>query len=229
MSGTGVDAIALAEELALEFGERAGEVDREGRFPHENIARLKETGYLKLPLPVELGGAGADLATVCRAQSILARGCASTALATNMHLFGLGAAAETVADGEEEARMVLQLAVDRRGHRGLVHRRRNRAERPRVVDAGGAGRGRVQDPRSQGVLLARTRARRLLRHRGTHRRQRPAPLRHRPRGSGPVVRRHLGHDGDARHRLVGRRLRQRVRPRVHGAGRHAVGRVEQEQ
>jgi alkylation response protein AidB-like acyl-CoA dehydrogenase len=104
------EVFALAAELAAEFGERAGEIDREGRFPHENFARLKETGYLTLPVPEDLGGAGADLATVCRAQSILAGGCASTALAVNMHLFGLGAAAESVAGGEDEARMVLQLA-----------------------------------------------------------------------------------------------------------------------
>jgi alkylation response protein AidB-like acyl-CoA dehydrogenase len=104
------DAISMAAELAAEFGERAAEVDREGRFPHENIARLKETGYLQLPVPEDLGGGGADLETVCRAQSILAGGCASTALAANMHLFGLGAAAEALAGGEDEARMVLQLA-----------------------------------------------------------------------------------------------------------------------
>lgn len=102
--------IALAEELAAEFATRAAEIDREGRFPHENVARLKETGYLTMPIPEELGGAGADLETVCRAQAILAGGCASTALATNMHLFGLGAAAESLLDGQQEARLVLQLA-----------------------------------------------------------------------------------------------------------------------
>ncbi|MGZ6975657.1 MAG: acyl-CoA dehydrogenase family protein, partial [Acidimicrobiia bacterium] len=71
VSGTGGDVLALAEELAAEFADRAGAIDREGRFPHENIARLKETGYLSLPIPEDLGGRGADLATVCRAQSIL--------------------------------------------------------------------------------------------------------------------------------------------------------------
>jgi alkylation response protein AidB-like acyl-CoA dehydrogenase len=104
------EVVALAEELAAEFGERAAEIDKDGRFPHENFARLKESGYLTLPIPEDLGGGGADLATVCKAQSILAGGCASTALAVNMHLFGLGAAAESVADGQDEARMVLQLA-----------------------------------------------------------------------------------------------------------------------
>jgi alkylation response protein AidB-like acyl-CoA dehydrogenase len=111
VSGTGRDVIALAEELAAEFSERAAEVDRDGRFPHENFARLKESGYLALPIPEELGGKGADLATVCRAQSILAGGCASTALAVNMHLFGLGAASESLQDGQDEARMVLQFAA----------------------------------------------------------------------------------------------------------------------
>ena len=105
-----MDPVSLAEELAAEFGERAEEVDREGRFPMENIERLKESGYLSMPIPAEFGGSGVDLEMVCRAQRVLAGGCASTALAANMHLFGVGAAAEGLADGQEEARMVLQLA-----------------------------------------------------------------------------------------------------------------------
>jgi alkylation response protein AidB-like acyl-CoA dehydrogenase len=104
-------ATDLARDLAAELAARAGDVDREGRFPHENIDALKAAGYLTLPVPADFGGRGADLETVCRAQSILAGGCASTALAANMHLFGLGAAAESaVEDGQDAARMVLQLA-----------------------------------------------------------------------------------------------------------------------
>lgn len=111
MTDSTADPIGLARELAAEFATRAPEVDQDGRFPRENIDRLKAAGYLTLPVPADLGGGGADLETVCRAQSILAGGCASTALATNMHLFGLGAAAESAEDGEEAARMVLQLAA----------------------------------------------------------------------------------------------------------------------
>jgi alkylation response protein AidB-like acyl-CoA dehydrogenase len=103
-------AVDLAADLAGEFAARAGEVDREGRFPQENLDALKAAGYLTAPVPEELGGAGADLETMCRAQAVLAGGCASTALAANMHLFGLGAAAEGLEDGQLEARMVLQLA-----------------------------------------------------------------------------------------------------------------------
>ena len=105
-----MDAVALAEQLATEFAERASDIDREGRFPSENIERLKSSGYLLLPVPVAFGGGGADLESVCRAQIALAGGCGSTALATNMHLFGLGAAAEAHADGEDDAAMVLTLA-----------------------------------------------------------------------------------------------------------------------
>src|SRR5438132_1164132 len=66
-----------------------------------------------MPVPVELGGGGADLETVCRAQAVLAGGCASTALAANMHLFGIGTAAEAFADDEPEARILLELAANR--------------------------------------------------------------------------------------------------------------------
>ena len=108
-----MDWVGLAGELAEEFAASAAEVDRTGRFPTENIERLKETGYLTMPVPVELGGGGADLETVCRAQAVLAGGCASTALAANMHLFGIGTAAEAFADGEPEARILLELAAGR--------------------------------------------------------------------------------------------------------------------
>src|SRR5689334_22623017 len=84
-----MDVISLAEELAAEFGGRAADVDRSGVFPMENIDRMKETGYLKIAVPEELGGFGADLETVCAAQAIVAGGCASTALASNMHIVGI--------------------------------------------------------------------------------------------------------------------------------------------
>ncbi len=39
--------INIAKELAAEFAARAERHDREGSFPFENIARLKESGYIK--------------------------------------------------------------------------------------------------------------------------------------------------------------------------------------
>ncbi|MGW0890958.1 acyl-CoA dehydrogenase family protein [Saccharopolyspora sp. NPDC002578] len=102
---------ALATDLAAEFAERAAEIDRTGRFPVENLERLRETGYLTIAVPAEFGGGGADLATVAECQRILAGGCASTALAANMHVFGLGSAAESWAAGDPATEPIFRLAA----------------------------------------------------------------------------------------------------------------------
>lgn len=97
------DWTRVATGLVEEFAEHASEVDHNGRFPAENIERMKETGYLTAVVPEEFGGGGADLATIAQCQQILAGGCASTTLATNMHLFGLGSAAESWYAGDHSA------------------------------------------------------------------------------------------------------------------------------
>jgi alkylation response protein AidB-like acyl-CoA dehydrogenase len=86
--------LALAGELADDFAQRAAEHDQNNTFPFENVARLKETGYTALVLPEEYGGLGADLVDFCLCQERLAQGCGATALAINMHLFGLGSMVE---------------------------------------------------------------------------------------------------------------------------------------
>jgi alkylation response protein AidB-like acyl-CoA dehydrogenase len=83
-------AVKVAERLAGEFRNTAAAYDRSGEFPSAHYARMRETGYLRAPVPVELGGLGAGLADMARAQQALARGCGSTALAVNMHLFQVG-------------------------------------------------------------------------------------------------------------------------------------------
>ena len=85
------EVVAIAEHLAEDFRKRAAEVDREGRFPHENYEKMRRAGYLSALVPQELGGLGASLGQLSRAQQALARGCASTALAVNMHHFQVGA------------------------------------------------------------------------------------------------------------------------------------------
>jgi len=79
--------VSLAAELGSEFAPRAAEHDRENTFVTENFARMREAGYLALAVPTELGGLGASMRQVCYAQAELARHCASTALAVNMHLY----------------------------------------------------------------------------------------------------------------------------------------------
>lgn len=77
--------IDSAEQLAAEFGERAERHDREGSFPFENVARLKETGYTRMTTPQEYGGWAATPLTFILAQEQLVQGCAATAFAINMH------------------------------------------------------------------------------------------------------------------------------------------------
>jgi alkylation response protein AidB-like acyl-CoA dehydrogenase len=84
------NVISIAEQLAAEFRPLAAELDRTGGFPHANYQRMREAGYLRALVPTELGGLGAGLAAMSRAQQALARGCASTALAVNMHHFQIG-------------------------------------------------------------------------------------------------------------------------------------------
>lgn len=86
--------LTLAGELADDFATRAAEHDQHNTFPFENVARLKETGYTALVIPAEHGGLGADLVDFCLCQERLAQGCGATALAINMHLFGLGSMVE---------------------------------------------------------------------------------------------------------------------------------------
>lgn len=86
--------LTLAGELADDFATRAAEHDQHNTFPFENVARLKETGYTALVMPAEHGGLGADLVDFCLCQERLAQGCGATALAINMHLFGLGSMVE---------------------------------------------------------------------------------------------------------------------------------------
>ncbi|MFB3079346.1 MAG: acyl-CoA dehydrogenase family protein, partial [Lysobacterales bacterium] len=60
--------INLAKELAAEFATRAEQHDREGSFPFENIARLKETGYTTMTTPLKYGGWEASPLTFILAQ-----------------------------------------------------------------------------------------------------------------------------------------------------------------
>jgi alkylation response protein AidB-like acyl-CoA dehydrogenase len=82
--------VDLAASLADDFAPRAAQHDEDASFPHENYARLKETGYTVLIIPEKLGGLGATLLERIKAQERLAQGCGATALAINMHFNTMG-------------------------------------------------------------------------------------------------------------------------------------------
>jgi len=75
-----------AQQLATEtLFPRSEEVDREGRFPVENIRALGEAGLMGLMVPEEMGGPGGDILTTALVIEQLAQGCASTAMSYAMH------------------------------------------------------------------------------------------------------------------------------------------------
>lgn len=73
------------DQLGPRFRERAGEYDREARFPYENYADLRDAGLLGLCVPARHGGMGATLQEYMHASARLAEYCAMTALTFNMH------------------------------------------------------------------------------------------------------------------------------------------------
>ncbi|RKK04888.1 acyl-CoA dehydrogenase [Pseudoroseomonas wenyumeiae] len=79
---SGADLAALSRD----FASRADAHDRDGSFPHENIAKLHQAGLLALTVPRQNGGAGAGLTEAAEAIGAVAQGCASTGLVFAMQL-----------------------------------------------------------------------------------------------------------------------------------------------
>jgi alkylation response protein AidB-like acyl-CoA dehydrogenase len=102
---------ALSEEMIERFGERAAAYDRENRFFAEDFEELRESGYLRLAIPTEFGGGGLTLAEVGRQQRRLAYRAPATALATNMHLYWIGVAADLYRAGDSSCRWILEEAA----------------------------------------------------------------------------------------------------------------------
>ena len=101
----------LSDEIIERCGERAAQYDRENRFFFEDFEELKQAGYLKIAVPVELGGAGLNLAEVCQQQRRLAYRAPATALATNMHLYWTGIAADLYRAGDRSCQWILEEAA----------------------------------------------------------------------------------------------------------------------
>lgn len=83
-------AVSLARQAAQQIAARAGEADKKAALPPEDVALLRDSGYLALSVPEEYDGYGLSLADCVRAQIELAQGSAATALVAGMqlHLFG---------------------------------------------------------------------------------------------------------------------------------------------
>jgi alkylation response protein AidB-like acyl-CoA dehydrogenase len=101
----------LTDELITQCGERAAVYDRENRFFHEDFEELRQAGYLNLTVPREFGGEGMSLAEVCQEQRRLAYRAPATALATNMHFYWTGLAADLYRSGDTSLQWMLEEAA----------------------------------------------------------------------------------------------------------------------
>jgi alkylation response protein AidB-like acyl-CoA dehydrogenase len=108
MTATAPVASVLTDALIARCGERAPTYDRENRFFSEDFEELRQAGYLQTPIPREIGGLGMSLAEVCREQRRLAYRAPATALATNMHVYWMGVAADLYRLGDTSLRWMLE-------------------------------------------------------------------------------------------------------------------------
>lgn len=80
------DIISIVKEIANSVTAKAAiAVDKDGRFPVETFAALKQHKILSLPVDLLLGGDGADLTFQAEVCSMLANQCGSSGLILAMH------------------------------------------------------------------------------------------------------------------------------------------------
>ncbi|MBA7847504.1 acyl-CoA/acyl-ACP dehydrogenase [Klebsiella sp. RHBSTW-00484] len=97
------------------MAEQAASLDASGEFPHHNIERLRQRGFLSLAVPRQHGGAGADLARLQQAIAAIAWGEPATALIVCMQYLHHLRLAENENWAEPLRQQVFQDAVERGG------------------------------------------------------------------------------------------------------------------
>ncbi|SFG75940.1 Acyl-CoA dehydrogenase, middle domain [Desulfotomaculum arcticum] len=68
-----------------EIAPLAAEIDRDHRFPRENIEKMAELGLMGVPIPEEYGGAGCDFLSYIITIEEISRACASTGVILAVH------------------------------------------------------------------------------------------------------------------------------------------------
>ena len=104
--------VGLAASIGAVAAEHAPAHDRDATFVHEAYAEMRDTGYLALAVPEELGGPGGTLRQICYAQAELARHDGATALGVTMHLYLTAMQAFRYRAGAPDAEAVLRRVAD---------------------------------------------------------------------------------------------------------------------
>jgi alkylation response protein AidB-like acyl-CoA dehydrogenase len=110
-AGIAVADSVVPDDLLGQFADRAARYDADHRFFSEDFDELRRLGYLRGPVPAELGGGGWTLARTMREQRRLAYSAAPTALAINMHLYWVGVAADLWRGGDRSLDWLLKAAA----------------------------------------------------------------------------------------------------------------------
>jgi alkylation response protein AidB-like acyl-CoA dehydrogenase len=89
-----------------DFFGRASDLDRNGSYPHENIAALKEIGVPSMHIDAKYGGPGHSVATQAKVVETISYGDPSTAACVNMHWVVADIIAKHAGDNEHMAAML---------------------------------------------------------------------------------------------------------------------------
>ena len=101
----------LSDDLLARIHERATVHDQENTFPTDDLADLREAGYLAAFVPKEYGGAGLSLVEIATEQTRLAKAAPGTALGINMHQIIVGLGRHLVRNGNDRGELILRDAV----------------------------------------------------------------------------------------------------------------------
>lgn len=99
---------ALSEEMLKICGTRAAVYDRDNVFFSDDFQDLRDSDFLKINIPKDLGGGGMSLAETGQQLRSLAYHAPATALAINMHLYWLGIAADLRKSGDTSLEWILR-------------------------------------------------------------------------------------------------------------------------
>ena len=101
----------LSDDLLARIHERATVHDQENTFPTDDLADLREAGYLAAFVPKEYGGAGLSLVEIATEQTRLAKAAPGTALGINMHQIIVGLGRHLVRNGNDRGELILRDAA----------------------------------------------------------------------------------------------------------------------
>ncbi len=108
----GTDFAARSKRVAQVAASHADGVDREGRFPHEAVAAMREARLLGMMIPTHLGGEGADFADVARVCTTIGAACSASGMIFAMHQIKTSSLVHHGLDSDWHRAFMVRLAGD---------------------------------------------------------------------------------------------------------------------